>query len=78
MQDSNKTEETANPSGKLLTPQELAEWLQVPLSWVYDRTRKSGPEKLPFYKIGKYLRFAEQEVIDYLKIKSVDSPQQSM
>jgi len=75
MNTGNKIQETANPSSKLLTPQELAEWLQVPLSWVYDRTRKDGPEKLPFYKIGKYLRFAEDEVIDYLRIKCVDSPQ---
>ena len=75
MQDSNRTEEAANPSSKFLTPQELAEWLQVPLSWVYDRTRKDGPEKLPFYKFGKYLRFAEEEVIDYLRLKCVDSPQ---
>jgi len=75
MQDGNKTSDIVNSSNKLLTPQELAEWLQVPVSWVYDRTRKSGPEKLPFYKIGKYLRFAEDEVIDYLRIKCVDSPQ---
>ncbi len=75
MNDGNKTSDTVNSPSKLLTPQELAEWLQVPLSWVYDRTRKSGPEKLPFYKIGKYLRFVEDEVIDYLKIKCVDSQQ---
>lgn len=78
MKDGNRIKESANPSNKLLTPQELAAWLQVPLSWVYDRTRKSGPEKLPFYKIGKYLRFAEDEVVEYLKIKSVDSQQQPM
>ena len=57
----------------LITPQELAQWLKVPLSWIYDRTRKSGPEKLPFYKIGRYLRFSIPEIEDYLKIHAIDT-----
>lgn len=57
----------------LITPEELAQWLKVPLSWIYDRTRKSGPEKLPFYKIGRYLRFSIPEIEDYLKIHAIDS-----
>ena len=72
MQGGNKSLDIANSSQKLITPQELAEWLQVPLSWIYDRTRKSGPERLPFYKIGRYLRFSIPEIEDYLRIKGTD------
>jgi len=60
---------------KLLNVQELAEKLNVPVSWIYDRTRNGSMDHIPHYKIGKYLRFAEDEVIDYLRIKCVDSPQ---
>ncbi len=51
----------------LLTAVELAKLLKVPLSWVYDRTRKGSCDTLPFYKVGKYVRFSEEEVIEYLK-----------
>ncbi len=70
-----KNENTMDTSllNYLITPEELAQWLKVPLSWIYDRTRKSGPEKLPFYKIGRYLRFSIPEIEDYLKIHAIDS-----
>ena len=50
----------------LLTVQEVAEMLQVPTSWVYERTRRKGPEKLPHIKLGKYLRFRVQEIERFL------------
>lgn len=58
---------------ELLTPKELAERLNVPLSWIYDRTREGGPERIPHYKLGRYLRFAESEVLDYLRLRSAGS-----
>jgi len=54
---------------RLLNVKELAEILGVPISWIYDRTRKSGPESLPHLRVGKYIRFQESEVLDYLKSK---------
>jgi hypothetical protein len=42
---------------KLWTPEDLAEYLNVPVGWIYKRTRKNGPETLPHIKLGKYLRF---------------------
>ena len=36
---------------------ELAVYLGVPLSWIYARTRKQGPDLIPHIKLGKYLRF---------------------
>jgi len=42
---------------ELLTVQQVAELLQVPVSWVYGRLRKRSLEKLPRYRLGKYWRF---------------------
>ena len=52
--------------GELLTVKELAEWLKVPRSWVYERTRRRGRDQLPHIKIGKYVRFEEQAVREFL------------
>ena len=51
----------------LLTVHEVAELLRVPVSWVYERTRRRGMERLPHIKIGKYLRFRLREVESYLE-----------
>jgi len=49
---------------RLLTPDQLAEKLSVPLSWVYSRTR-SG--EIPTIRAGKYCRFSLPEVMAWLK-----------
>jgi len=54
---------------RLLTVSELAEVLGVPVSWIYDRTRASNPNRIPHYKVGKYVRFSEEEVLEYVKTK---------
>ena len=51
----------------LLTVHEVAELLRVPISWVYERTRRRGIERLPHMKIGKYLRFRLREVELYVE-----------
>ena len=51
---------------ELLTVDELAEWLKVPPSWIYGRTRRRGEGRLPFIKLGKYLRFEALAVRAYL------------
>jgi hypothetical protein len=38
----------------------LAEFLGVPKTWIYDRTRVNGPEVIPHMKFGKYIRFAPE------------------
>jgi hypothetical protein len=35
----------------------LANHLGVPRSWIYERTRRRGPELIPHLKLGKYIRF---------------------
>jgi predicted DNA-binding transcriptional regulator AlpA len=47
---------------ELQTAIEIAGSLKVPLSWIYERTRRRGPEQIPHYKLGKYLRFDLAEV----------------
>jgi len=56
---------------ELLDIGELAAKLKVPVSWIYDRTRRHGPDRIPHYKIGKYVRFSAPEVAEYLRQKAV-------
>ncbi|HZS45825.1 MAG TPA: helix-turn-helix domain-containing protein [Blastocatellia bacterium] len=51
----------------LWTISEVATILKVPKSWVYERTRKRGPDKLPFIKLGKYVRFESEAIKKFLE-----------
>jgi excisionase family DNA binding protein len=51
-----------NESEKLLTIQQVADLLHVPVSWVYGRTRKRSLERLPGIRLGKYWRFRQEEI----------------
>jgi len=61
--------------GELLTVEELAARLKVRKSWVYERTRRLGSGRLPFVKLGKYVRFEAKAVLEYLaqRARSGDS-----
>ena len=52
---------------RLLTVVEVAELLKVPISWVYERSRRRGAAQIPHFKLGKYLRFSEQAVLKWLE-----------
>ena len=54
-------------SAQLLTVSEIAQTLRVPVSWVYERTRRRGFERMPHIKLGKYLRFDLSAVVEWLK-----------
>jgi hypothetical protein len=49
----------------LMTVEETARVLHVPISWVYGRTRRRGKERIPHIKLGKYLRFELTAVRDW-------------
>jgi len=49
---------------QLLTPEELAERLKVPLSWVYEQSRQGN---IPTHRIGRYIRFNLSEVLQSQK-----------
>ncbi|MGH9716677.1 MAG: helix-turn-helix domain-containing protein [Candidatus Acidiferrales bacterium] len=51
----------------LLTVHEVADLLQVPVSWVYGRTRKRSLERIPSYRLGKYWRFRQDEVLAWVE-----------
>ncbi len=59
---------------RLLTVEEVADMLQVPKSWIYERTRRRGQEQLPHLKVGKYLRFEECTVREFLERLKVGAP----
>ena len=51
---------------RLMTVHEVADLLQVPVSWVYGRTRRRSAERLPGYRLGKYWRFDRDEVLTWV------------
>ena len=56
---------------QLLTPDEAAALLQVPLSWVYQHTRRRSLDRIPFVKIGRYVRFREEDLLGYINRRMV-------
>jgi len=51
----------------LLSVEEVAALLKVPPSWVYDRTRLRTKERIPGFRLGKYWRFREADVLSWLE-----------
>ncbi|HBR15005.1 MAG TPA: hypothetical protein DD723_05625 [Candidatus Omnitrophica bacterium] len=51
---------------ELITVQDLAKRLNVPVSWIYQRTRR-GQHSIPHIKLGKYVRFNWLQVIQFLQ-----------
>lgn len=50
----------------LLTIEEMASRLKVHQSWLYRRVKETGPDAIPRIKVGKYLRFREADVMDWI------------
>lgn len=50
-----------------LTPNEMAEILRTPLSWIYSQTRKKGKDTIPMIRVGKYMRFKKEEVLGWIQ-----------
>jgi excisionase family DNA binding protein len=62
-----KFEAGLSPKSALLTVEDVAKLLRVPVSWVYERTRHRGLNRLPGFRLGKYWRFREAEVFAWLE-----------
>jgi hypothetical protein len=58
----------------LLTPQQLADRLVVPVTWIREKTRERArvrdEDPLPVVRLGKYVRFDWHEVQEWLKRQS--------
>jgi len=42
----------------------MSKRLDVPVSWLYGKTRTG---KIPHYKVGKYVKFDPTEVMDWIR-----------
>ena len=51
----------------LLAVRDVADLLQVPVSWVYEHARPQCANPLPSMKVGKYLRFLSTDITAYLE-----------
>ncbi len=51
----------------LLTVEEVAELLRVPVSWVYERTGSRAVDRIPGFRLGKYWRFRERDIMAWLE-----------
>jgi len=51
----------------LIGIKKMAKKLDLPVSWLYARTRT---KEIPHYKIGKYVKFDEAEIWAWLKKKN--------
>jgi excisionase family DNA binding protein len=60
---------TVNAS--LLTVEEVAEMLKVPVSWVYERTRRRASDRIPGFRLGKYWRFRAADVLAWIERQRV-------
>jgi excisionase family DNA binding protein len=52
---------------ELFTPEELAERMKLPVSWVYEQSPQGN---IPTHRIGRYLRFSLAEVLESQKNKN--------
>ena len=44
---------------RLFTIKEAAEVLRIPVSWLYERTRRNA---IPYRRLGKYVRFTQDDL----------------
>ena len=51
---------------ELLTPKETAALLKVPISWIYERTRK---RTIPVIKLGRHVRIPMDELLVWINQK---------
>ena len=54
---------------ELLTVNDAARFLRVTVSWVYEHTRDDAEDRLPFVKIGKYVRFDRTDLREFINAK---------
>jgi len=59
----NRTEQVK----RLLTAEETAHRLNVPMSWLYERSRHDSLQNLGMRRCGKYIRFSEEAVTEFIE-----------
>jgi hypothetical protein len=65
------TAKASESNAVLLTPKQLSERLNVPQSWIREKTRLRSRERdsdpLPVVRLGKYTRFAWQDILAWIE-----------
>src|SRR5437667_12664291 len=56
----------------LLDVKAAAELLNVPESWIYQHVRARAEEKLPHFKLGKYIRFSAKALTQWLEARHLN------
>ena len=51
---------------RLFTIKEAAEVLRIPISWLYERTRRNA---IPYRRIGKYVRFTQDDLKEIISVR---------
>jgi predicted DNA-binding transcriptional regulator AlpA len=51
---------------RLLTISDVAHLFAVPPSWVYSHTRARAGDRIPGFRLGRYWRFKEAEIVKWL------------
>jgi excisionase family DNA binding protein len=59
---------------RLFTIQEAAEVLRIPISWLYERTRRNA---IPCRRLGKYVRFSEEDLAKIMSAQATNAQQAS-
>jgi hypothetical protein len=64
----NNAQPITTQTPRILTVAQVADLLQIPKSSVYEKTRlrRGAAPPLPCRRVGKYLRFFDNEVMDWL------------
>lgn len=59
-----------NAMPEILTPDQVADLLQVSVTWLYEKSRRRQKNPLPVHRIGRYLRYSRAEVLAWFAAQS--------
>jgi excisionase family DNA binding protein len=65
-------------SDRLLDVKQVAALLNVPESWIYQHVRARAEEKLPHFKLGKYIRFSAKAITHWLETHHLSGESRSL
>lgn len=51
------------PDARLMTAEEVADWLQVRIGWVYAESRAG---RMPHVRLGRYCRYRRGAIVEWL------------
>jgi hypothetical protein len=68
-----KQEQQAQSVPVILTPEEVADFFRVDLSWVYEKSRRRQRNPIPVHRIGRYLRYNRDDVFAWFAAQAQPS-----